>query len=104
GVDIQRDGKHAYLGMLEGQPNVALASSGGDQIFRAALEERGPRVQIGANEVPVIQLAAYEGVPTIGMADKNSVQRLLLSVNGETSLIAVMGKKAQRGANITLTA
>lgn len=104
GVAFQHSGSHAYVGMLEGQPNLMLANSGGDQVIRAALEERGPRVQIGAKEVPVIQLAAYEGVPTIGMSDTSSVQRVLLSVAGGTGLMAVMGKNANRGANVTLTA
>jgi hypothetical protein len=104
GVAFQHGGNQAYLGMLEGQPNMMLAGPGGQQIVRAALEERGPRVQIGAKEIPVIQLAAYEGVPTIGMSDTNSIQRVLLSVAGGTGLIAVMGKNAQRGANVTLTA
>ncbi len=104
GVAFHHGGNQAYVGMLDGQPNMMLASPGGRQIVRAALEERGPRVQIGAKEVPVIQLAAYEGVPTIGMSDTNSIQRVLLSVAGGTGLMAVMGKDAQRGANVTLTA
>jgi hypothetical protein len=104
GVAFHRAGTQAYLGMLDGQPNMMLASPGGEQIVRAALEKRGPRVQIGAKEVPVIQLAAYEGVPTIGMSDTNSIQRVLLSVAGGTGLMAVMGKNGQRGANVTLTA
>jgi hypothetical protein len=104
GIAFQDGGSHSYLGTLNGIPNLMLASPEGDQIIRAALEKRGPRIHIGANKVPVIQMAAYDGVPTIGMSDTDSTQRVLLRVARGIGLVSVIGKNAQRGANVTLTA
>ena len=103
GIAFQDHDKHAYLGVLDGQPNFMLSNSEATQVIVGAREDRGPRLQIGANNIPVMQLAAYEGVPSISMSDLNSVQRLLLSVVQGKSVISVMGKRAQRGPNVTLT-